>query len=482
MRPLDREQRTEGDAETTAGVEPPAGASAPLDVATRSRARHELARRRLSRRAVEAAIWGMPLVAVDAIRQAYLRDAGAGYHDLLHWTGAADWRGGDLPPGQRASYALLFLQPARGAATVELPGAEDLDVRLQIVDAWNVPVLDATGGAGDAASATRFLLRPPGHAEEIPAHCTPVPLPTNNAYALLRVTPRSDDEEARARVRRYLESLRVQAGDGAEAPATTRLVELDVQRFDASLPRDVRFYESLARMVGEEPVLERDRAIMGQLRSLGIGKELAFAPDAEMRLLLDEAIAEACALLSEDFATSGILWWRDRQWRSLVDECVATTRTTFDVPGRHLLLDERATTWFATVGPASASGDDALRVKTHVDATGTRLAGERSYRLHLPARIPARQGWSVAVRDADTAGCLRASPVVALSSELPSLDRNADGSIDLHFAPRPAEGRAGNWIATVPGCEWFVVFAFHGAEKEALERSWTLDDLTPSAD
>jgi hypothetical protein len=40
----------------------------------------DLARRTIERRAVEAAIWGMPLVNTDAMRQAYFRDVGAKYN------------------------------------------------------------------------------------------------------------------------------------------------------------------------------------------------------------------------------------------------------------------------------------------------------------------------------------------------------------------------------------------------------------------
>jgi hypothetical protein len=37
----------------------------------------DLAQRTIARRAVDVAIWGMPLVNTDAMRQAYFRDAGA---------------------------------------------------------------------------------------------------------------------------------------------------------------------------------------------------------------------------------------------------------------------------------------------------------------------------------------------------------------------------------------------------------------------
>src|SRR5215510_675934 len=46
----------------------------------------ELARRTIERRAVEAAIWGMPIVAMDAVRQGFLRDTGAKYNDIVYYS------------------------------------------------------------------------------------------------------------------------------------------------------------------------------------------------------------------------------------------------------------------------------------------------------------------------------------------------------------------------------------------------------------
>jgi hypothetical protein len=50
----------------------------------------DLTRRTIERRAVEAAIWGMPLVNVDAMRQAYFR-AGAKYNDVIFWSNPNTW-------------------------------------------------------------------------------------------------------------------------------------------------------------------------------------------------------------------------------------------------------------------------------------------------------------------------------------------------------------------------------------------------------
>ena len=50
----------------------------------------ELSGRTLVQRAMEAAIWGIPLVNVDSIRQAFRR-AGAKYNDAIFWSNPDTW-------------------------------------------------------------------------------------------------------------------------------------------------------------------------------------------------------------------------------------------------------------------------------------------------------------------------------------------------------------------------------------------------------
>ena len=44
-----------------------------------------VANRLLERRAVDAAIWGMSIVSLDTMRQAYFRDGKAKYGDIIWW-------------------------------------------------------------------------------------------------------------------------------------------------------------------------------------------------------------------------------------------------------------------------------------------------------------------------------------------------------------------------------------------------------------
>src|SRR5262245_37701266 len=52
----------------------------------------DLLHRAKGRRAVEVAIWGMPLVAMHAVREGYRRDLGARDNDIVYFSKVPDWR------------------------------------------------------------------------------------------------------------------------------------------------------------------------------------------------------------------------------------------------------------------------------------------------------------------------------------------------------------------------------------------------------
>jgi hypothetical protein len=66
---------------------------------------------------------------------------------------------------------------------------------------------------------------------------------------------------------------------------------------DSTIPYDLRFFQMLDRVVQREPWLERDKAMIGILKTIGIEKGKPFAPDAKTKAILEDGIAEAHAYL-----------------------------------------------------------------------------------------------------------------------------------------------------------------------------------------
>jgi hypothetical protein len=61
------------------------------------------------------------------------------------------------------------------------------------------------------------------------------------------------------------------------------------------------------------------------------------------------------------------------------------------------------------------------------------------------------------------------------SKETGRMKANADGSVDVYFAPEPPAGLESNWIPT--GEDFFLLFRLYGPEKPLFEKTLKIDDV-----
>lgn len=113
------------------------------------------------------------------------------------------------------------------------------------------------------------------------------------------------------------------------------------------------------------------------------------------------------------------------------------------------------------------------------DSSGAALAGEKTYRLHVPPNVPAKQYWAVTVYDLETACLIRGMPSPGLDSYNKEMQRNTDGSVDIYFGPKAPAGKEKNWIPTAAGKAWITLFRFYGPDKPLFDHSWTMADISP---
>ena len=86
----------------------------------------------------------------------------------------------------------------------------------------------------------------------------------------------------------------------AHPPATTFVDAIDIV-YDSTIPYDLRFFQSLDRVVQREPWLARDRLMIDILKLIGIEKGKPFNPDATTQGILTSAAGEAHALLESRY-------------------------------------------------------------------------------------------------------------------------------------------------------------------------------------
>lgn len=429
----------------------------------------------LHRRAVETAIWGMPLVNFDSMRQAYLKDVGAVYNDIVYLSRPADQKFQVLTPNNTTNYVFVFSNLKAGPVVLEIPRTGKAALFGSVIDAWNVPMIDVGNAGHDKGKGAKYLLLPPGYKEKVPKGYVPVRMETNNLYTALRIIPKSSDAEDISNAIAYLKTMRVY-------PLNTKKVEMkfiDIADKQVNgLPSyDDKFYSSLARMVREEPVKPYDLYFISYLEQLGIKSDQPFSPDQKTRKVLSASAKEAHEYMKDGFKEDGFTWWSDTKWKSVTTDEVVKSNGTFVLDDK-ILVDKRAFV-FASACAGTHNPMPNLYVKTFEDSNGKEFNGSNTYRLRVPANVPTTQYWSVVAYDKDTAGFIKNAESVGIDSYNKEMTKNPDGSVDIYFSPTVPTGLESNWISTAKGKPYFIFFRNYAPKPEVLNRTspWTLNDV-----
>ena len=443
-------------------------------------ASHELAKRTVHRRAVEAAIWGQPALTFDAIRQAYFREGKAKYNDVVWWPKGADWKNQTLTPNTSLRYVYAFCNTGiDGPVVLELPGsAGGASFFGTIEDAWFVPLADMGGDGEDKGKGGKYLVLPPDYKGDVPPGYIAVRPRTYNVMLFLRSIVASYAEADVRAGDDLVRQIRVYPLGQAADPPRQRLLDMSGILFEGLVRYDESLYASLARMLNEEPVHPRDLQMMGMLLSLDIEKGKEFKPDAATTMQLQSAAQEAQAWVIDGLARTSPRFWPDRKWAIPTPPISAATLFKWEVAS-YFDTDSRAIALASYYSPPVKLGASSFYLGVFVDALGQPLQGENTYRLRVPANAPVRQFWALTVYSKETAALFRDSSRVTLGSLDTGLKKNADGSVDIYIGPKAPRGQDSNWLYTPAGKGWWPWFRFYGPEKALLDKtaSWKLPDF-----
>ena len=244
----------------------------------------ELTARTVYRRAVDAAVWGQPIVSFDAMRQAYFRDAKAKYNDVIWWPKGAGWKDQSLTVNTSVRYIYFFFNTRTdGPVVLDLPGSVDgASFFGTITDAWFVPLVDIGGDGEDQGKGGKYLVLSPDYQGEVPSGYIPVRPRTYNTYTLVRSILASNSEADVRKGDELVKQIKLYPLSKADNPPEQRFVDMTDILYEGLVSYDESLYTSLAGMLNEEPVNPRDLQMMGMLLPLGIEKGKEFKPDTAM--------------------------------------------------------------------------------------------------------------------------------------------------------------------------------------------------------
>ena len=81
--------------------------------------------------------------------------------------------------------------------------------------------------------------------------------------------------------------------------------------------------------------------------------------------------------------------------------------------------------------------------------------------------------WAVTIYDTQTRSQLQTDqPYPTIGSQTKGIQKNADGSFDVYFAPKAPKGKENNWLQTIPGKSWIAVLRMYGPEEPWIKQTW----------
>jgi hypothetical protein len=439
----------------------------------------DLARRAIERRAAEAVIWGMPAVNYDLMLQEMVTKTAGKVNQVIYWGRPLDWRNQTLTPNPDTLYFMAFFNTKDvGPIVIDVPPAgADGALNANIVNVWQQPLEDAGLLGVDKGKGIKLLMLPPGYADNIPDGYVALQPGTFGSYALFRSNLDSHSDADVAKSLAYGKRVKVYPLAQASNPPPTVFTDVKDVVFDSTIRYDESFFEGLNRIVQSEPWLDRDRVMIDHLRTLGIEKGKPFAPTAATKQALDAGIREAQMWLEAKYAAGLPPYFEGTHWTfPAPPEVIRAAGAGFAEPNSYPVDSRGLAYHYAYIGIKRLGAGQFYLISIR-DQDGQPYDGSKTYRLTVPPNVPIEQYWSVTAYDRRTHALIRHMPRASRSSQIPEMQKNADGSVDVYFGPQAPAGKESNWVPTDPQRGFELMFRLYAPTKAFFDKVWVLPDV-----
>jgi hypothetical protein len=427
--------------------------------------------------AVQAYLAGMPAVSVEGIRQGFAAFGPANKTAMIS-ENLVDSKSLFLTANDNTAYTLLWLDLTDGPLVLEVPPM----VLGPLDDYWFRWVTDVGMTGPDKGKGGKYLLLPPGYKGEIPSGYFVAHSRTFGNLLFFRSFLKDGDPKPGVdAVKKYLRVYPL--ASASNPPPAMNFINFSGKAFNTIGPADYTFWSALNNVIQHEPSDSMDPFTLGFLASVGIEKGKPFAPDAKMKALLTEAAAVGDA-------TSRVLAYRTR-----LKDAYFYPNSAWITPfvgGSYLfeannarILDGYTMFFFYATGitPAMTEkmvGQGSQYAAAFVDSKSEPLDGAKTYKVHLPPNIPAKDFWSFIAYDNQTRSMLQTDQQFpSVSSQTKGLQVNADKSVDVWFGPKAPAGHENNWVQTVPGKGWNVILRLYGPLEPWFNKTWRPGEIEP---
>jgi hypothetical protein len=420
-------------------------------------------------RGVQAFLSGMPGTSLAGMRTGFQK-LGALNGSVLIFENLLDSRSLFLTGNTDSVYFSTWLNLKDGPLVLEAPPK----VLAFLDDFWFQYVIDIGNAGPDKGQGGKYLILPPDYKGDVPQGYFVARSRTYNLWLMGRGF--KVDGDLKPGVESIKKNLRIYPLAQAKNASETKFINGSGVELNTVHANDFGYFEELNQVVQEEPSEALDPERLGLFASIGIEKGKPFAPDARMKKILTDAAAVGNA-------TSRAILFRSRMKEAYFYPNSAWL-TTFaggyeflSQPGVRNLDARTMFHYYATgITPAMALkmvGIGSQYAAAFVDSKGNGLDGGKTYKIHLPPGIPAKDFWSFVVYDNQTRSMLQTDQQFpSIGSQKESLVVNPDTSVDVWFGPTAPKGHEANWVQTVPGKGWNVLFRLYGPLQPWFDKTW----------
>jgi hypothetical protein len=424
-------------------------------------------------RAVQAYLSSIPIASMHAMRQGIL-EYGPANTTIVAFETLMDSTTLFLTPNTSSVYMTTWLDLSGGPMVIETPP----NVLGLIDDHWFHYVTDFGNAGPDRGQGGRFLILPPGHTGQVPDGYHVARSQTFGNWVLWRGFQVDGDPAPAIQATR--DRFRIYPLGGQ--PTEMTMVNVSGQPFCTIHRMDAALFDEVNDVVQAEPPDGQNPEILGMLASIGITKGASFSPDERMSAILadaaDVAAATARTLAARPRDEAYYFYPGDRVWQN---PFIGGSHEFLADGAR--LLDARAYFHYYATGitPAMSKahvGVGSQYAVAYLDADGEPLDGSRTYCVHLPPDVPAKDFWSFVVYDNQTRSMLQTDQQFPSIGSARGAEQNPDGSYDVYFGPQPPASGSANWIQTVPGRGWNMLFRLYGPLESWFDKTWLPGDPT----
>ena len=421
-------------------------------------------------KAISAYEYALPIVGLEQWHKGFLQQAV--YGDWLLYENRLT-KVPIITANTTTPYVMSFVDLSKSNYYIEIPAGP---LGGLIVDIYQSPQSDLGVVGPDKGKGGKYLLL--GPESEVPANHDAdyiVKSTSNLAFLGTRIIGLKGEAYAKT-----LEAHKVyKVGETGDNQKFIQASE-DPQ-WMGNQPHGMEYWEDLNRVLQNEPVVDRNRFILTQLREAGIEKGKPFEPsELQKSILIDaektgNAIAMVNTFSRESYKEKH---WEDRNWLYILN-----MEYLNQIHPNYYEVKEIASYSYEAVTTSAGMvvnnvGRGSKYLASYIDENKEWLDGKNNYEIVVPKDAPANQFWSITVYDNDSRCIiLNDQGKSDISSAREGVRVEADGSYKVFVGPTAPEGYENNWIQSNLKKGFFVYMRLYGPLESYFDKSWKMPDV-----